>query len=184
MITYAFDTRGALQDGSSRVTTWDSINPQSWLSRRNGDLLLGKDGYIGKYGSYLDYTSTYRLSYFTNHADLGDQSVTSLLKRISVVVIGGSNQFVTIKWGFDFSASYVSQNVKIPAQLVAEYGIAEYGSNGSPLAEYAGGISLNTLHVNATGSGKIVQTGYEADVNSFAISIQKIEIQAKHGKTN
>jgi len=184
MVTYAFDTRGSLQDESSRVTTWDSINPQSWLSRRNGDLLLGKDGYIGKYGSYLDDTATYRLSYFTNHADLGDQSVTSLLKRIAVVVIGGSNQYVTIKWGFDFRESYVSQNVQIPAQLVAEYGVAEYGSNGSPLAEYAGGIALNTLHVSATGSGKIVQTGYEADVNSFAISIQKIEIQAKNGKTN
>jgi len=183
-ISYVFDTRGSLQDGASRVTTWDTINPKALLSRRNGDLLFGKTGYIGKYGSYLDNTSSYRLSYFTNHADLGDQNITSLLKKITIVVIGGSNQYVTIKWGFDFSTNYVSQNVKIPAQLVAEYGIAEYGSNSTVIAEYAGGISLNTLHVNASGSGKIVQTGYEADVNAFAISIQKIEIQAKHGKIN
>lgn len=184
MVTYAFDTRGSLQDGASRVTTWDTINPQSWLSRRNGDLLLGKDGFIGKYGSYLDDTATYRLSYFTNHTDLGDQSITSLLKRIAIVVIGGSNQYITIKWAFDFSTSYVSENVKIPTQIAAEYGIAEFGDNGYPLAEYAGGIALNTLHINATGSGKIVQTGYEANINAYAISIQKIEIQAKNGKTN
>jgi len=27
-----------------------------------------------------------------------------------------------------------------------------------------------------------VQTGYESDINGFALSIQKIEIQAKNGK--
>ena len=33
-----------------------------------------------------------------------------------------------------------------------------------------------------TGSGKIVQTGYESDINGAPLSIQKIEIQAKNGK--
>jgi hypothetical protein len=179
---YVFDTRGSLPDGAARVTTWDSIEPTALLSRRNGDLLIGKPGYVGKYGSYLDDTSTYRLIYFTNHTDLGAQSVTSILKKISVVIIGGSDQFVTIKWGFDFNENYLSQNVQIPTQGVAEYGIAEYGANGNPVAYYAGGIALQTLAAQATGAGKIVQTGYEADINSFPLSIQKIEIQAKNGK--
>lgn len=179
---YVFDTRGALQDGASRVTVWDSIDPTALLARRNGDLLIGKPGYVGKYGSYLDDTSSYRLIYFTNHTDLGDQSVTSILKKIAVVIIGGSNQFLTIKWGFDFNENYLSQNVQIPTQGVSEYGIAEYGDNGVPVAQYAGGIALQTLSAQATGSGKIVQTGYEADINSSPLSIQKIEIQAKNGK--
>ena len=48
---YVFDTKAQLQDGAARVTTWDSIEPTSLHSRRNGDLLIGKNGYIGKYGT-------------------------------------------------------------------------------------------------------------------------------------
>ncbi len=179
---YCFDTRQQLQDGAFRVTVWDSIEPTALLSRRNGDLLIGKNGYVGKYGTYQDYTSLYRMLYYTNHADLGNQNVTSLLKRLKVIVIGGTNQFVTIKWGFDFLANYQSANVLIPAQGVAEYGIAEYGANGSPVAQYSEGVALQTLSTSASGSGKIVQTGYESDINGSPLSIQRIEIQSKDGK--
>jgi len=181
---YVFDTRGVLQDGASRVTTWTEIEPTALYAKRNGDLLIGKTGYVGKYTGYSDNGSSYRWQYFTNHSDLGDQSVTSILKRISIVVIGGTNQYITIKWGFDFNESYLSQNVQIPTQTVAEYGTAEYGANGVPLAEYADGIALRTLYAQATGSGKIVQTGYEADIDGAALSIQRIEIQAKNGRVS
>jgi hypothetical protein len=83
--------------------------------------------------------------YYTNHADLGDVTVTSIIKRISIVVIGGSNQVVTIKWGYDFTENYLSENVAIPTQGISEYGVAEYGANGSPVAYYAGGITIQTL---------------------------------------
>ena len=180
---YCFDTRGQLQDGSFRVTTWDSIEPSALFARRNGDLLIGKTGYIAKYSGYLDDASVYRFQYYTNHADLGNANVTSLLKRIKVVVIGGSNQFVTIKWGFDFATNYLSTNVNIPTQGVSEYGVAEYGSNGLPVAQYSNGVAIQTLSASASGSGKIVQTGYESNINGNALSIQRIEIQSKDGKT-
>lgn len=181
---YVFDTRGVLEDGASRVTTWNDIEPTALLARRNGDLLIGKTGYVGRYTGYTDNGTKYRWQYFTNHSDLGDQSVTSILKRLLIVVIGGTNQFITMKWGFDFTENYLSQNVQIPTQSVAEYGIAEYGANGSPVAEYADGIALQTLYAQATGSGKIVQTGYEADIDGAALSIQRIEIQAKNGRVS
>jgi len=180
---FCFDTRGQLQDGSFRVTTWDSIEPTALLSRRNGDLLLGKTSYVAKYTGSQDDTSAYRLLYYTNHADLGDANVTSLLKRLKVVVIGGTNQFVTLKWGFDFSTNYLATNAKIPTQSVSEYGIAEYGANATVVAQYANGVALQTLSVSASGSGKIVQTGYESNINGAALSIQRIEIQSKNGKT-
>jgi hypothetical protein len=174
---YCFDTRGQLQDGSFRVTTWDSIEPTALLSRRNGDVLIGKNGYIGKYGTYQDHASAYRFQYFTNHADLGDANVTSILKRLKVTVIGGTNQYVTLKWGFDFLTNYLSANALIPTQGVSEYGIAEYD-----IAEYSDGVALQTLVVSASGSGKIVQTGYESNINGASLSIQRIEIQSKNGK--
>ena len=174
---YCFDTKQSLQDGASRVTKWDSIAPTSLRSLRNGDLYIGKNGYIGKYSGYLDDTSTYQFAYYTNNADLGNPNQISVLKTISAIVIGGSNQFLTIKWGFDYSGAYQAQNIYIPTQTSYEYGTAEYG-----IAEYTSGVPIKTLRANASGAGKIVQTGYETTINDVALSLQKIEIQAKDGK--
>jgi hypothetical protein len=176
-IAYCFDTKTQLPDGAARVTRWDSMQPKSLYALRNGDLYIGKTGYIGKYGSYLDSTNTYRLQYYTNHADLGNVDQISILKRIKVIVIGGSDQYVTIKWGFDFSANYLSNNAYIPAQGTYEYGIAEYN-----ISEYSNGVLIKTLVVSASGSGKVVQTGYETTINGTQLSIQKIELLAKNGK--
>ena len=174
---YCFDMKAMLQDGSARVTTWDSIEPKAFCYKQDGSLLFGKAGYVALYDGYLDNTSTYRFQYFTNHTDLGAPSVTSILKRLSVVIIGGSDQYLTIKWGYDFSGNYYAENVKIPKNATAYYGVGEYG-----VSEYSGGVALQTLKAHPTGSGKVIQTGYEVDVNSYAISIQKIEIHAKNGK--
>lgn len=176
---YCFDLKATLQDGSARGTTWDSIEPKSFCYRSDGTLLIGKAGYIGTYTGYLDDNSSYRFQYFTNHTDLGAPSVSSVLKKLSVVVIGGSDQFVTMKWGYDFTGNYYAQNVKIPAQGVAYYGVSEYNTSTSV---YSAGTSLQTLVAYPTGAGKVIQTGYEADINGSALSIQKIEIQAKNGK--
>ena len=175
---YCFDMKGTLQDGAARVTTWDSIEPKSLLTKQDGTLYIGKGGYLATYSGYLDNDTTYRFQYFTNHTDLGTPSVSSILKKLKVVVIGGSNQYVTFKWGYDFTGNYYSQSVQIPAQGVSYYGVAEYNYG----AEYSGGVALQTLSVYPTGSGKVIQTGYEMDINSLALSIQKIEIHAKNGK--
>jgi len=174
---YCFDTKQSLQDGASRVTKWDSISPTCAKSLRNGDLYIGKNGYIGKYGTYLDDTLSYRFLYYTNNADLGNPNQISILKSITAVVIGGSNQYLTIKWGFDYSGAYQSENIFIPTQVSYEYGTAEYA-----VADFTSGIPIKALTSNASSAGKIVQTGYEATINGTQLSIQKIEIQAKEGK--
>jgi len=176
---YCFDMKTTLQDGASRVTMWDSMEPKSFCYMRDKSLLIGKAGYIGKYTSYLDNESNYRFQYFTNHTDLGAPSVTSVLKKLSVVVIGGSDQYVTMKWGYDFTGNYYAQNVNIPTQGVAYFGVNEYNTSD---ALYSKGTSLQTLVAYPTGAGKVIQTGYEADINGASLSIQKLEIQAKNGK--
>ena len=174
---YCFDTKQSLQDGASRVTKWDSIAPTSLRSLRNGDLYIGKNGYIGKYGTYLDDTLTYRFAYYTNNADLGNPNQISILKTVTAIVIGGSDQFLSINWGFDYSGAYRAENVYIPSQASYEYGTAEYN-----IAEYTSGVPIKTLTANASGFGKIVQTGYETTIKGVSFSLQKIEIQAKDGK--
>jgi hypothetical protein len=101
---------------------------------------------------------------------------------LKATVIGGTNQYITVKWAFDFSTNYNSSNVQIPTQGVSEYGTAEYGANATVIAQYSSGVALQELSVPASGQGKIVQTGYEADINGSSLSIQKIEIQFKDGK--
>jgi hypothetical protein len=181
---FCFDTKAYLPDGAARATTWDSITPTAFLSRRDGTLYIGKNGYIGLYGTYQDHDTAYRLLYYTNHADLGNQNQTSILKKLSTVVIGGTNQVVAFKWGFDFKTNYLSADVSIPSQGESYYGIAEYGANATVVAQYSDGVALQTLTVSASGAGKVVQTGYETDINGTALSIQKIEIQAKNGKVS
>ena len=174
---YCFDMRSPLQDGAAKVTTWDGMEPSSLCMLRNNTMLIGKAGYVGKYTGYLDNGSSYRMQYFTNHTDLGAPSVSSILKKLSVVVIGGSDQYVTIKWGYDFTGNYSAQNVQIPSQGVAYFGVSEYN-----IASYSPGTSLQTLVAYPTGSGKVIQTGYESDITGGALSIQKLEILAKNGK--
>jgi hypothetical protein len=177
-LVYCFDLKAMLQDGAARVTTWDSITPKSLLSKRDGTLYIGKEGYLATYSGYNDDTATYRFQYYTNNSDFGNPSATSILKKIRAVVIGGSNQYMTFKWAYDFSGNYYSESAPIPVQTIAYYGVSEYNTT----AEYSGGAVLHTLSVYPTGSGKIVQTGYEAEINVYPLSIQKLEIFAKEGK--
>lgn len=267
---YCFDIKSPLPDGSSKATTWDGMEPTSFCMLRDNSMLIGKVAYVGKYTGYLDNTDSYRMQYYTNHTDFGAPSVTSILKKLSVVVVGGSNQDVTMKWAYDFSGNFYSQNVRIPSQGESYYGVAVYSkpegyetffagstfpdarlaypsgalltvglavyftstlalpgglspntpyfvsevlgtvffkvsatlggasinitSLGSGVhtlhiteaetapAQYSDGVALQTLVAYPTGSGKVVQTGYESNINGSALSIQKLEFQAKNGK--
>jgi hypothetical protein len=174
---YCFDMKAVLQDGSSRVTIWNSINPKSFCYLSDRTLLLGQAGYVAKYTGYQDNGESYRFQYFTNHTDLGTPSVTSILKKLSAVVIGGNNQNVIMKWSYDFESNYRAQATNIQAQGIDFYGESEYND-----AVFANGILMTTLTCYPTGSGKVIQTGYEADIDGNPLSIQKIEIQAKNGK--
>jgi hypothetical protein len=174
---YCFDMKGYLQDGSARVTTWDSMEPTSFCALQDRTILIGKQGYIASYEGYQDNTASYRLQYYTNHTDFGAPQVTSVLKKINVMVIGASDQTVALKWSYDFSGNYRSQLVAVEAAETGYYGEAEYGES-----YYSTGVNIETLGAYPTGSGKVVQMGFEADINGGALSIQKIEVHAKQGK--
>jgi hypothetical protein len=85
---------------------------------------------------------------------------------------------MTLKWAYDFTGNFYSQNVTIPANNIAYYGESEYNYG----FDYSSGQALSILKAYPTGSGKVVQTGYEAYINGAPLSIQKIEIHAKNGK--
>ncbi len=95
-----------------------------------------------------------------------------------MTLVVAQNQTVIYKWGFDFVQSQYAESVTISGVgASAEYGIAEYG-----ISEYQGSLGVVTISVNAKGSGKVLQVGFEADINGDPISIQKIDIYTKDGR--
>jgi hypothetical protein len=175
---YCFDTRSRLQDGSARVTIWDSLQPSSFCITQAKELLIGKTSYIGKYFGHSDNGVSYRLQYFTNYFDFDAATKLKILKKIGWVLIGGTNQPVAVKWGFDYTEGYQASTYVLDTAVVYEYGVGEYN-----IAEYSSGIVLDRFSVNAGGQGTIMQLGLEADINGNPLSIQKIDVAVKAGKT-
>ena len=177
--TYCFDTRQTLQNGAARVTIWNQITPKAYLSRSDGVLLIGKTNYVGRYQGYQDNGSAYRMTYKTNHFDLDKPTNIKILKKLGWVIIGGTNQPISVLYGFNYSETLVGASVALPAEAVSEYNIAEYG-----IGEYSDGIVLDNVYVNAGGSGEVIQLGMEADINGTFVSIQKVDLYCKLGKIN
>ena len=177
-ITYCFDMRAPLEDGSHRATQWDSIQPQALCRTRGGDLLIGKVLGIAKYDGFTDNGSAYQMSYFTNYIDFGAPSNLKLLKNLKITVIGGSATDVTLNWGYDYSYAYKKKRFTLSTQVIAEYNIAEYN-----IGEFNAGVLVNRPNVNASGGGQVVQLGIEAEVNGAAVSIQRMTAQAIVGRT-
>ena len=184
---YCFDTRAALQDNSMRVTVWDSIEPKAFFVTQDRNLLIGKPGYIGKYFGYSDNNSSYRLQYYTNYFDFDAATSLKVLKKIGWILIGGTNQSVAIKWGFDYSEGYQATTYLLETAVVYEYNNSTIdaipGSTEYNIAEYSSGIVLDRFSVNAGGQGTVMQLGLEADINGNPLSIQKIDVGIKKGKT-
>jgi hypothetical protein len=177
-VVYCFDLRSALQDGSARTTKWDSIEPRAFYVNEAKQLLVGKPGYVGRYFGHTDNSAAYRLQYFTNYFDFDSPTNLKILKQIGFVVIGGAQAQVAIKYGFDYLENYRAITRVLPTGTIAEYGIAEYN-----IGEYTNGIDLVKFKVNASGAGSVLQVGLESDISGNPLSIQKIDIYVKGGKT-
>lgn len=176
---YCFDMRAKLQDNTNRVTIWNQINPHSLLSLRDGRLLIGKEGYVGKYYGYTDNGTNYRMIYKTNYIDMGKPTNVKILKKLGVVVIGGINQTITAKWGFDYSDNMDATSVTLSGGRVYEYNLAEY-----TVGEFSSGIILDDVYINAGGAGEVIQLGFETELNGNPVSLQRIDVYCKLGKVN
>jgi len=117
------------------------------------------------------------MKYFTNYFDFSAPTAIKILKKVGVVIVGGEGYSMSLSIGYDFTDNFTYRSFSIPAGVPSEYGVAEYG-----IAEFTPS-SLNSLSVNVGGQGKVIQLGLETVVNTNAISIQKLDIYVKTGKT-
>jgi len=176
-VTYCFDTRTKMQNGAARVTTW-TLTPSALAVTRSKEVLIGTESYVGYYVGNLDNTSSYRLRYYTSYFDFGQPTVLKLLKKISFTLIGGNGLDISVKYGFDYVDNYQSQIINIGNTTIAEYGLAEYNIN-----EYTAGLIFDNQKIQAGGAGNIVQLGIESDISNKELSIQKLDVYCKVGRT-
>lgn len=174
---YCFDARMPLQDGASRITTWTE-QTQTNMFMINKDLYFTQVDGIAKYNGYVDNTDSYVMRYFTNYFDFGNSTSLKILKRIGATVIGGSGQSFTLKAGYDYSDSYISYAVALDDLATYEYNVAEFG-----LAEYTIGTLVDQVRAPMGGDGNVIQVGLEATINGESLSIQRLDIYVKQGRT-
>lgn len=115
--------------------------------------------------------------YYTNYFDLGSPTNLKFLKKLYLTAIGGSGQNLSVKWAFDYSELYRSGTLLLPVQASSFYNVDEYN-----IAKYSDGIDLVNTRINTSGSGKVIQIGFETDINGSPLSIQKIDIFVSSGK--
>jgi hypothetical protein len=175
--TYCFDTRAALPNGAARVTTWNLV-PKALFSNRAKEVLMGFTSYVGYYTGNLDRTATYRMAYYSNWFDLGQSQTIKILKKLGFTLIGGNQANVIVKYSFDYSPTYQTRNIVMGSRSVAEYNVAEWG-----LAEWTAGVVFDNQRIQGSGSGTVFQFGIEVDINSFELSVQKMDVFAKLGRT-
>ena len=175
---FCFDTRTLLQDGSARATTWDTITPTAFCTTVLREFLVGKEGYVGRYEGYSDNNASYRMSYYSSYFDFQQPTTSKILKKIEMLLISAQNQDISVKWDFDFKKSYQSAVTTVSPAIVTEYAIGEYA-----IGEYSGGIILFNCNINAGGTGKSLQLGFETDIDNNPVSLQKVDVFVKGGKT-
>jgi len=175
--TYCFDMRVALQNGASRVTTWNT-SYSAYCVTEAREMYLGVAGGIANYSGYQDGGESYRMVYFTSNTDVGSSSQLKFLKKGSVLTIGNENQDVIMKYGFDYNSLFESRvYFGNTSNSVSEYNIAEYG-----IGEYSGGLAILEARINLGGSGRVIKIGIETVVDGSPVSIQKLELFFKMGK--
>ena len=175
---FYFDLRQFLQDGSCRASIWTAINPGALAVTHDRRLIMGKDNGIAVYGNYSDNGSSYIFSYYTPYIDFQSPSVTKVLKKINVTVVGGSSTALDVRWAFDYQTNFQTARITTPASTVAEYGIAQYN-----IDQYSATIYIDQLKKQLSGSGNIVQIGIDAAINGSGLSIQRMDLYAVTGRT-
>jgi len=175
-LTFCFDTRMPLEDGSLRATFWPDMVPKGFLSKDSQLYFAGLNG-VEKYLGQQDNGASYEMVYFSNFFDLEQPNISKIVKKITATTVGATGQDFTLKIGYDYSTTYYSYTFQLDVGSVTEYGEAEYG-----IAEYIGSIQINNQQANSQGAGSIMQIGFAVTIDGAPFSLQRVSLYAKQGK--
>jgi len=176
-VTYCFDVRGTLENGSYRVTRWPSTKFTSYTRLEDGTLHVGTINGISTYTGYSDNGLGYRFKYYSPSLTFGDSSRVKILKKLKPTLVGANNATVFMKWAYDFDTTYATTEFTVGTQITGFYGESEYTT-----VEFTGGQLTNQRSLNTTGYGTSVQVGLESEIDGSPLSLQEINVMALIGK--
>jgi hypothetical protein len=198
-----FDTRRSQpvleQEQTFRATSW-SAPLQTLAYIRDSQDLYGSfaavAGEILQYTGESDNGSSYFFDYESGWLNLGQEASQYLkfVKYLSSFVLVEQNVDVIHKIGYDFGKRDYSIVKSASGNPSAEYGTAEWGTNGvrdntdatlvagTDIAEYSGSFSLKTLKAPGRGSGQFIKVGIRLDTASGDFALQQINLYAKIGR--
>ena len=199
-ITYVFDFKHATPQQTPRITTWTFNNdrqPASMIQTVLYDgLLVGqKDGGIAGYEGFFDTDMSYANSavVFTNDAitvdvssvwiPMGESMAASILKKIILVLEGGSGATLGLRWYKDFSINS-SSTTEINLAPVTSGTTALYGASTSLWGDvkYTPIFGLQEYQSALTGTAKHLKLNISIVSNGFNTSIQDLSLISLQGK--
>lgn len=201
-VTYYFDMRAPLPDGTYRVTSWGSSFTSAFVDQSK-TVYFGKAGYLVKYTGYLDDVlsdgtggSTFKMDFVSGWTDLSEidpvlSARSKIPKKADLLVLGGSGQTATIKWAYDFQDSFKLFLKDLPAASAAEWGEAEWGpqyvtgsEDPETLAndEWSGGLIFNHIKAPMSKTGLVIKLGFSVSINGDAVALQLLDFLLKIGR--
>jgi len=176
-ITFCFDVRGTLENGSYRATRWPGTGFNCFERKDDGTLLIGTSDGIGSYSGYQDNGTAYRFRYLSPELTFGDTSKLKFIKKIRPTVVGGSETTIYLNWAYDFG-SLTSVSLTLSSQSTSEFNVDEFN-----IGQFSSGQLIFRTGINANGSGSTLVIGMEADINGQELSLQEINVLALLGRT-
>ena len=198
-ITYVFDFKHLTPNQAPRITTWTfdlDREPASITYTDTYGMLIGqKDGSIATYEGYYDSDlaangSTYSYASYTGSfetvwVNLGESVSASLLKRLFMVIEGGSGANLALKWYKDFSAS-PSKTTAITLNPTTTGSTALWGAStslyGKSGVTYKPVYGLQEYKTPLTGSAKNIKVSIGIQSNGYDASLQDLTLLHKQGK--
>jgi hypothetical protein len=202
-IQYVFDTSHPFPDPENGqpiwpITTWQLGGPVVGLcTMRNGNLLFGAAGEVGKYSLEQDDGSAYTFAWTSGWLDFGDPQINHRIKMLKEllarITIGEGS--VTWNWEFDFTGSASTRTVAYTGGYTAQYNISEFSDSAQEIGyidpavgaasgetEYSGQAVIQRKTLPMHGEGQFLQMGATVSVDGFQFTLQQISISPKLGR--
>ena len=177
-MTFCFDLRGTLDNGSYRATKWPQTGFTSYARQDNGTLLIGSEHGIGRYSGYQDNSGSYPFKYTSPELSFGDPAKLKFLKKLRATILGGEESVIAVRWAYNFNSSSTVEEITLTGPTLAEYNTAEFN-----VGEFTNGLFIARPSVNTSGSGGTLSINMETDIDGKEMSLQEINVLALTGKT-
>ena len=184
------DLRMPMENGSARCTTWALNNGNLFNSffddNKTTQFLMGVKGGIAKYDGHTDNGESYDITYRSAASDLGGegQTIKKMAKRATLTIEGAKQQDFTMSYGYDYTRN--------PRKVVLDrdLGTGIYPKYSAPTSLYgvtryaSSNIGVHRIKIPLGGSGESFYFGLDATILDELMSIQKIDVFLKTGKTS